>query len=174
MSSSIGLHCFKLREEWDTAFLGRVLDAYQGLGRPVIVDPVSLFDISHISFSLMHAARSLIRKQARARDPALEVIRWLAGTHQISSGMDMMCPSAGSRNILVVILPVDWPEDEDGKNVNDLSLKDTPPEIQGLDPVERIPFGGLNALGGLGLEDTGSAELNRKMLLEHVSSIEWD
>jgi kinase binding protein CGI-121 len=174
MSSNLELHCFELKEGWDTAFLSRVLDAYQGLGKPVIIDPFAIFDISHLSFSLMHAARSLVRNRSRARDPAVEVIRCLAGTHQISSSMEIICPSVGSRNVLVLVLPADWPEEKDGKDVHDLSVKGSPPEISGLDHVEDIPFGGRNALERYGLEDSGSKEMNRNMILEHLSTIEWN
>lgn len=151
-----------------------MLDAYQGLGRPVIIDPFAIFDILHVSFSLMHAARSLFRNRSRARDPAVEVIRCLAGAHQISSSMDMICPSVGSRNVLVLVLPDDWPEEKDGKDVHDLSVNGSPPRISGLDDLENIPFGGRNALERYGLEDSGSKDMNRKMILEHVSAIEWD
>jgi len=107
-------------------------------GMPVLMDLDAIFSSLHLASGIMHAARSIFNKEARAREPSMEVLRWLSGSHQVSQGIKSVGPGKGTERSLMAVLPPDWPTDKD---ISDL------PEVIEKEWAEG-DLGTLKALGG--------------------------
>ncbi|MFO8051334.1 MAG: KEOPS complex subunit Cgi121 [Thermoplasmatota archaeon] len=174
MSSTAGLFFYRLNANYSRSLLNRMIDVIQVKGIPIICDPAAVFDTSHISFALMHASRAILNGRARARDPAMEVMRWLAGAHQISNGSELMAPTPDSLHVLVIVLPAGWPGPDDGTVPIPAIVRGEHPFVHGLQPLSEPIFGGSEALKTLGLESRNDPDTDRKEVLEHISSLELD
>jgi hypothetical protein len=138
----------------------------------VLIDRDSVFSRSHISSAVLHAARSILRGRSRARVEALEVLRWLSGSHQVSRGIEIAGPGKGTTHVIVLKLPESWPGEGDDNELPILVDGKWKGEIpKGLEPLHSpIQLGGDEALIRMGLEfDKDSTfQEKEKMVLEAV------
>lgn len=174
MGSKIELAVYTTQEGFGPDLRDSVLDIFSTSCIPVIVSPFALFDEEHISIGAMHAARFIRRGTARARDPAMEVIRCLSGMHQISSALEMMSPHPGSMEFLVILLPDGWPDPEDGNGPLDICWITNRTEVPGAKEVALPALGGSSALERIGMRSTGDHATDKKALIEHLASLQWD
>jgi len=149
-----------------------ILDSMDPSSISVIVDRDVVFNKTHISSAIMHAARSILSGKARAKAPALEVIRWLTGSHQVSRGIETANPGKSTSHILVMNIPECWPKESGGNEFPELiEKKYGGPVPEGLEIIlPPFEFGGDKALEKLGLDlDEGTSNSEKeKMIMEAV------
>ncbi|MFW3145552.1 MAG: KEOPS complex subunit Cgi121 [Thermoplasmatota archaeon] len=168
MVSTLRFHTYETGPGWDHRRIAEVAARGPFSADIVVLDPGKLFDPQHLGSALMHAARALLRGQARARDRSIEVLRWLSGAHQVSRGLEVMGPDGDSSQLIMVELPPEWPVEEDSLRFPILEPASSSPDINGLTRVEGPSYGGIAALAGLGITDLGDENLNRAQVLEIV------
>ncbi|MGA1872981.1 MAG: hypothetical protein ACMUHY_04855 [Thermoplasmatota archaeon] len=147
------------------------LDILGSLGSPVLIDIDSVYSPLHLSSGLMHAARAIYNDEARAREPSIEVLRWLSGSHQVSQGIDISGPSQVTGRLLAVILPDDWPAREDTVSLPEIREETWEGEqIEGLGPVDPpFRYGEGEALKKLGIDiKDGSIDEEERAVLENL------
>ncbi len=120
---------------------------------PLVLDKNSIYNDKHLASGIMHAARALVRGHTRAKDPSMEIIRWIAGVHQVSAGVRMVSPSKETERVLICRLPGDWPNAEDELELPGITVcKWDGKELPSLSPLdEKDPFGGKLAFERLGM-----------------------
>jgi len=141
-----------------------IIGRFDAEGLPVLMDLDSIFSRLHLASGIMHAARSLFRDEARARDPSIEVLRWLSGSHQVSQGISLVGPGKGTERLLLAVLPPDWPMDEDVSDLPDVLEKEWTGDEMGPLRALGVPvrYGDDNALKALGLDPGAFSEKEEK------------
>lgn len=114
MDRNVSVQLLRLRKEWAETAVRGLLDSIGGDRVIVIIDRDMVFGPSHLSSGFMHAARAIVRGKSRARDPSIEVLRWLSGSHQLVDGTKRASPGKGTEHILICSAPEGWPKEEDG------------------------------------------------------------
>ncbi len=101
-------------------------------------DPV--YGPSHVSSAFHHAFRAIGNGTARAKDPSIEVLRWLTGSRQVSRALKISEMKEDSTLLVMITKPTD----SDGLLEVNPDRWDNE-EIQGLipvDPEEKDIWGG--------------------------------
>jgi len=154
--------------------LGSLLE-HLGKGQVrVIIDRDSVHGPSHLSSAFMHAARAILSGRSRARDPSMEVLRWLSGSHQLVEGLKKASPGPNSRSILICTAPDDWPMEGDGSVLPLIKVVEGGPVgITGLVPIpsgsDVQVWGGMKASKLLEVGSDGTEEQLEMALLELVA-----
>jgi len=138
----------------------------------VLVDADSLFGPSHLVSAISHAMRAIHRGENRARDPSIELLRWLVGARQVSEAIRLTAPPDDEGRALLVIISKSLmkdPCDPDTLKIDIVSW--TRRSIKGLEPSEGSDdvWGGVKACTRLGIAaplDERRAEL---AVLERVA-----
>ncbi|MGA1793186.1 MAG: KEOPS complex subunit Cgi121 [Thermoplasmatota archaeon] len=154
MTRSVQVHPFETDTELSGKDIQRIIVGSEVTGLPVLMDLDAIFSRSHLSSGIMHAARSLLNKEARAREPSIEVLRWLSGSHQVSRGIRSAGPGPGTKRLLLAVLPPDWPIKEDVSALPDITeVRWTGADMDHLRPLA-VPakYGKDDALRKLGLD----------------------
>ncbi|MCU0799625.1 MAG: hypothetical protein MUC62_08140 [Candidatus Thermoplasmatota archaeon] len=154
--------------------LGSLLE-HMGKGAVrVIIDRDTVHGPSHLASAFMHAARAILSGRSRARDPSMEVLRWLSGSHQLVEGLKRASPGPDSHLILICTAPHNWPMEGDGSFLPLIKVVEGGPfGIKGLVPVSPGPdvqvWGGRKASKLLYRSFNGSEEQLEMALLELVA-----
>ncbi|MBN1389603.1 MAG: hypothetical protein JXA22_03065 [Candidatus Thermoplasmatota archaeon] len=163
------VHPFGTLGKLEPGSLRSILGSLDIKGIPVMIDLDTIFSRLHLSLSIMQAARSLQYNEARAREPSIEVLRWISGSHQVSRGMEMAGPGRSTERLLILVLPADWPSEPDTIGLPDINEK----EWSGchpscIDPLKLpVQYGREKALGRLGLDErrySGLEEMEKAVL----------
>jgi len=77
----------------------------------VIVPSRCVFSSTHILAAVMKASRAFLRKENKARDRSIEVLRWLSGSRQVSTALEIL-KIEPPEDIFIVSIPVDMSADE--------------------------------------------------------------
>ncbi|MGA1849042.1 MAG: KEOPS complex subunit Cgi121 [Thermoplasmatota archaeon] len=174
MPREIVLYLFRAEKGLDPKEIDQVLDCVDSPGPVVLVDRDSVFGPLHLSSAVMQAARSIIDGSGRARDPSIEVLRWISGTHQVSKAIETAGAGKDTRSLLAVCLPGEWPSIDDARSLLDVVVHpwetDLPRRLSDLG--DELPYGGRRALKKLGIDlsddvDDREAEM---MVLESICS----
>ncbi|MBN1538765.1 MAG: hypothetical protein JW939_01365 [Candidatus Thermoplasmatota archaeon] len=160
----VTVYPFKISGITDRSSLLGLLGSMNVNGIPVMMDMDSIFNCLHLSSSIMHAARSIFHNEARAREPSIEVLRWLSGSHQVSRGLGHAGPGNTTEKMLLAVLPADWPMEQDTEGLPEVAeevWQGVP--LTSIIPMDLpVPYGGIKALRRLGL-DVGQYEDHREM-----------
>jgi tRNA threonylcarbamoyladenosine modification (KEOPS) complex Cgi121 subunit len=113
MPREITIYLFRVQNGLDAKAIDNILGSFEPGGPVVLVDRDSVFGPLHLSSSVMMASRSLIDGSGRARDPSIEILRWISGTHQVSKAIETAGAGKETRTLLAVCLPGNWPLVED-------------------------------------------------------------
>ncbi len=140
----------------------------------VIIDRDSVHGPNHLASAFMHAARAILTGRSRARDPSMEVLRWLSGSHQLVEGLKRSSPGPGTDFILICKAPDDWPKEGDGSVLPTIRvIEGGPAGIKGLAVITTVPdanvWGGQKASRLLGGGFNGSEEQLEMALMELVA-----
>jgi kinase binding protein CGI-121 len=172
MACEVDIFLFRTSSPPTRGTIETILDSMDPNMVSVIVDRDVVFNQNHISSAIMHAARSILSGKARAKAPALEVIRWLTGSHQVSRGIETANPGKSTSHILVMNIPECWPNESDGNEFPKLMEKRYDGSVpEGLEIIlPPFDLGGDKALEKLGLDtDENTSNLEKeKMILEAV------
>jgi len=172
MSRGIIVHLFRADNGLDDSSIPEVLDMIRSGGPVVLLNRDSVFSDLHLSSAVMQAARSMIAGSGRARDPSIEVLRWVSGSHQVSRAIEMAGAGKRTRFLLAVCLPGKWPSGDDAHDLLPVLAHRWEGELpDGLsDPGNEPVFGGRVALNRLGLVDPGNIDdvEAEKLILEAV------
>lgn len=175
MAREVEIFLFSTTARSNGSLVQEILSAMDHNGNVTILDRDSVFSNLHMASAIMHAARSMIRGEARARAQPLEIIRWLTGSHQVSKGLEIAGPCESTSHILVVRIPKDWPQKSDMSELPHIKEEVWKGDIiEGLSPIA-APFelGGETAFEKMGLllTDGSSPEEMEKSVLEAVCSL---
>jgi len=77
----------------------------------VIIPSRCVFSSSHILAAVMKASRAFQRKENKARDRSIEVMRWLSGSRQVSTALEIL-KIKPPENIFIISIPGDMTGDE--------------------------------------------------------------
>ncbi len=131
----------------------------------VLVDRNSIHGQRHLLSAVSHALRSISRGENRARIPSIEIIRWLSGSRQVSSALELTAPVNAGTVLLAVIVGEGVAFD----NIPDPEIgKWSGCNISGLEPldIKDTIFGGRSVIDKYGLTDNDDLELQ---ILEMVA-----
>lgn len=175
MTREVEIFLFSVNAGCSGQVVQEILSEMGENGNVTVIDRDSVFNSLHLASAIMHAARSIIRKEARARAEPLEIIRWLTGSHQVSRSMEIAGPGERTDHILVVRVPSGWPISDDVEKLSPITEKVwTGAPLKGLVPVN-APFelGGEAACERMGLilDTDMSWEEKEKAVLEAVCSM---
>ena len=169
MAREIEVYNFSIGKGSGGSIVEKVLSLMGENDSITILDTDSVFSHLHLASAVMHAARSILRGEARARAEPLEIIRWLTGSHQVSKGLDIAAPGESTADILVVKVPSDWPAGSDTTELPSITEKEWRGSLPDGWTVMRPPFdlGGVAALKRMGMtfdEGTSAEEMERSVL----------
>jgi hypothetical protein len=174
MPREITIYLFRAEKGLDQEAIDHVLDTIGSPGPVVLVDRDSVFGPLHLSSAVMQAARSIVGGGGRARDPSIEVLRWISGTHQVSRAIESAGAGRETRYLLALCLPNEWPNEDDPHTLLPTKLLPWMNEFPEClsDPDDQPAFGGRGALRRLGIPDDGTFnDLEaEKLLLESLCS----
>jgi hypothetical protein len=173
MERTVTVQVMKCVLPFSDGVLRSLLGLSKGDRAQVVMDRDSVFGPSHLASAFMHAARSLLAGRSRARDPSMEVLRWLSGSHQLVEGLERASPGPDTEHILICTAPKGWPKVGDGSVLPAVEvIGGGPKDIKGLEPVPEgsmVPWGGAKAARLLGGEFKGN-EMDLEMaILELVA-----
>jgi len=115
MPGPIDVDFFRVRGKMDRAAMGEILASLPNGRMNVLIDRDSVVSELHIRSAFMHAARSILSGRSRARDSAMEVLRYVAGSRQVSEGVSIAGPKDATSVLIVASAPPDWPVTGDGE-----------------------------------------------------------
>ncbi|MGA1819455.1 MAG: hypothetical protein ACMUHU_00445 [Thermoplasmatota archaeon] len=169
MSRKVLVYPFETGADLSRKDIQRIIGRLGTDGLPVLMDLDAIFGSIHLASGIMHAARAIFNDEARAREPSIEVLRWLSGSHQVLQGILSVGPGSGTRRLLLSVLPSDWPAKEDASVLPDIAeIEWKGVELPQLRPLG-VPFnyGEDSALRALGLDPesfSGHEEKERAVL----------
>ncbi len=157
-----------------------ILGTLRGRGVVTILDRRAVLGPRHLASGYLNAARAMIDGKARARDASLEVLRWVAGSHQVGEALHRAGPGEETTDILIAIAPLDWPVGIDreeypifvrSKVLFEIELDDIIDETRSIDSGR---FGSPEAPSRLGVVvDDDADDLERELsVLEWVATTE--
>lgn len=113
MSRSVELCAFSSETGFSADRIQSILGTMEGRGVVTIFDRRAVLGPRHLASGYLNAARAIIDGKARARAASLEVLRWVAGSHQVAEALKRAGPDKETTDILIAIAPHDWPVRED-------------------------------------------------------------
>ena len=172
MTRSVQVYPFETEAELSGKDIQRIIDGSEVTGLPVLMDLDAIFSRLHLSSGILHAARSLLNNEARAREPSIEVLRWLSGSHQVSRGIRSVGPGPGTKRLLIAVLPSDWPIKEDVSDLPHITeVRWIGADMDPLRPLAvPVQYGKDKALRKLGLDPDAfnDSQEKEKAVLEMV------
>jgi tRNA threonylcarbamoyladenosine modification (KEOPS) complex Cgi121 subunit len=137
-------------ENW----LESISDILQDDDIAVLATRDAVYNSTHVASAFLHASRAIDRNKARARDPSIEILRWLTGSRQVQRALDLSgSPKAGSV-ILLMVAEGSYFGNMSSNLPTVLEEKWNGPGIEGLktlDPESENVFGGNNTAELLGI-----------------------
>ncbi len=127
-----------------------ILGKLEGRGVVTIFDRRAVLGPRHLASGYLNAARAMIDGKARARVASLEVLRWVAGSHQVGEALQRVGPGGETTDILIAIAPHDWPARID-RNEYPIFVRSEAPIDVGFDDI-------VDETGSLDPERFGSSE----------------
>ncbi len=159
------VHPFRVRSGSIDDWIECIKDAILEDQTIVIASTRSVHGPEHLAFAIHHAFRAISRGNNRARDASIEVLRWLAGSRQVSKAIEATSPPGPGGDLIIALIGPDI----DVPPRIELKIWDGGP-IEGLDPIdpEDHPIWGGDSVKELyGIEVSGD-EL-RMAILEMVA-----
>ncbi len=157
-----------------------ILGKLEERGVVTILDRRAVLGPRHLASGYLNAARAMIDGKARARAASLEILRWVAGSHQVAEALLRAGPDGETTDILIAIAPHDWPARIDrneypifirSEGLPGIEQDDIVDETGSLDPDR---FGSPEAPSRLGVpvdDDVGDHE-RELAVLEWVATTE--
>jgi hypothetical protein len=171
--SSVLLHLFRIPNGYDRSMMDPIMNLFDAGRIVVLASRNSVFDEMHLSSAFMHAARSLIGGTARAREPSIEVLRWLSGSRQVNKALSISSPGKGEEYILAAVTLQEWPIGEDAVSppmIIHTLPRSYPTFMQPVDPDSKTDwYGGTEVLSRMGLGSRSDPSEARKAILEAVA-----
>jgi tRNA threonylcarbamoyladenosine modification (KEOPS) complex Cgi121 subunit len=136
----------------------------------VVTSADCVFGPSHVSSAFFHALKAIENKRPRARDPSIEVLRWLTGSRQVQGALDVSrIKGKGSRMLLMTALKCSMCESPprvilerwEGPGIEGLEM---------IEPEDENIWGGPEAGSCLGLGDYAEDGRLELAVLEKVAS----
>jgi hypothetical protein len=146
MPHPIEIRFFKVRAKFDRTAMKCILSSLPPDMVHVLIDRGSAVSELHIRSAFMHAARSVLAGRCRARDPSMEVLRYVAGSRQVGEGVSLAGPSEASTVIVMASAPRGWPSEGDGSSLPE--VRHLGPEAIMADPSYLEPMEGPDHWGG--------------------------
>ena len=109
MSRSVELCALSSETGFSADRIQSILGALEGRGVVTILDRRAVLGPRHLASGYLNAARAIIDGKARARAASLEVLRWVAGSHQVAEALLRAGPDVETTDILIAIASPDWP-----------------------------------------------------------------
>ncbi len=136
----------------------------------VLLDGDSIFGPAHLAAGFMNAGRSIREGRCRAKQPSMEVLRFLGGSRQVSRGAKRVSPGKGAGSVLLAVAPSGWPAQEGPTPLPEIDVRDWDgPEVPGLEGrvvsfVGHYPFFQMNQLIlAFHVEARGEITLNEEL-----------
>jgi hypothetical protein len=175
MVREVELYQFSVKTGFVATMVQEII-SLMGQGHNVtVLDRDSVYNHLHLASAVMHAARSIIKGEARARAEPLEIMRWLTGSHQVLKGIEIAGPNENTSSILVLRTPENWPGKDDGDELPTIKeLVWDGALSKGLTPISPpFKYGRIKAVERMGLPIPPgvSEEELEKAVLESVCSL---
>ena len=141
----------------------------------VLLDGDSIFGPAHLAAGFMNAGRSIREGRCRAKQPSMEVLRFLGGSRQVSGGAKRVSPGKRAGRVLLAVAPSGWPAQEGPTPLPEIDVRDWDgPEVPGLegrvvDEPSEI-WGGAKAARVFGLKAGISIEEMEAAIIEMVAT----
>ncbi len=109
MSRSVELCALSSKTGFPADLIQSILGKLEERGVVTIFGRRAVLGPRHLASGYLNAARAILDGKARARAASLEVLRWVAGSHQVAEALLRAGPDGGTTHILIAIAPPDWP-----------------------------------------------------------------
>jgi tRNA threonylcarbamoyladenosine modification (KEOPS) complex Cgi121 subunit len=154
MPGPVEVFFFKVRGRMDRSGLRRMISLLPGDRVCVLIDRDSAVSEMHLRSAFMHAARSILAGRSRAKDPSMEVLRYVAGSRQVGEGVTIAGPNEGTEVLIIAMAPSGWPVNGDGDPLTELIMGD----LSTIDHEEEM----IEIVGGI--DHWGGASAARRIL----------
>ncbi len=155
MSRSVELCALSSEAGFPADSIQSILVTMEGRGVVTIFDRRAVLGPRHLASGYLNAARAMIDGKARAKAPSLEVLRWVAGSHQVGEALKRAGPDQETTDVLIAIAPNDWPVRIDREEYPIFVRSEVPPGIE-LDGI-------VDETGSLDSDRFGSPEAPSRM-----------
>ncbi len=131
---------------------------------------------NHIASAFYHASKAWINSTARAKDPSIEVLRWLTGSKQVRRALEVSAHGETGSYMLLMTMPNDAFHNRSSPSLPEVVVEMWEgPRIEGLEPLgpdDPMVWGGPDIRKVLEIEESVEEEFIELAVLEKVASID--